>query len=385
MASLKDWVRRVWSKFWGRPYNRAVSAPTPQDHHPGGIAQDCGPVLTPLFQRLFDGSGDVDLDEFKAAAHDYFLTSPNPDHYFNNFAILALPYPEARLFNLRLLDIGLQVAHEWEASNSSRVHKGSGYYFAAIRDIVLGDLDRGFLFMHQALAEDVISGGAGASPDTPARAFVTMDAAKQDQFFRAEVTRYAALVERRLETYRATGRGALTFADLRARVLARPPLLEPLFSLVFAVARIIQLEEPTVSFARENDFASLLFGQIAFDLCQVIDECLGERFPGVTGFLMLATNYASTPSLGLSQADLQDANTAFGTDFPLTMTAVLDGSYRDRTGAAPSALAYDLLVAYGVRNRMAHGLGSDEFIRKRFEGIEERLFFVVFSIVERLF
>lgn len=351
--------------------------------HPRGLAHDCGPRLTPLFQRLLDATGDVLMAEFAAAAEDYFAATPHPDPFFNNLAALALPFPGARLADLRLLDIGLQVTHEWESRTRQRVHKGSGYYFAAMRDIVLGDLDRGFLYMHQALVEDQRSSDSLA-PDTPALAFVTMNAAKLDQAFGQEVARYADAVERRLATYRSSGRGSLGFADLRARSLARPGLLEPLFSLVFVVARIIRLEQPTVAFARDNQFARLLFGQIAFDLCLIIDQMLNERFPGSGRFLRLGAEYATAAGLGIGQRDLQDANDRFGKDFPGTLATVLDGTYRGSRGGVAD-LDADFLVAYGVRNRMAHGTATEAAIEERFEEIEARLFFVVFSILERLF
>jgi hypothetical protein len=345
---------------------------------------DCGPKLTPMFQRLLDGSSAVSYGEFSAAAREYFEATPAPDPFFDNLAALALPFPESTIQEGRLLDIGLQVAHEWETSSGRRIHKGSGYYFAGMRDIILGDLDRGFLFMHQALVEDQRSSGSPA-PDTPALAFVTMNAAKTDQAFRQEVTRYARLVEKRLDAYRTTGRGALTFAEVRAKVTARPALMESLFSLVFAVARVIRLEEPAVAFTRDNQFAGLLFGQIGFDLCLIIDQFLAERFPSGGLFMSLATKYASTARLGISRPALGKANGRFTTDFAATTAALLDGSYAMHGGAAPRELAADLMVAYGIRNRMAHGVATEKVVEDQFEAIEERLFFVIFSILERLF
>jgi hypothetical protein len=372
---LRQWLGAFW---------RRVSSGAGTPVHPRGLAKDCGPELTPLFQRLLDGLGDVEHTDFSAAARMYFDGASPPDPFFDNLARLALPFPDSRIYEGRILDIGLQVAHEWEASSGKRIHKGSGYYFAGMRDIILGDLDRGFLFMHQALVEDQRS-GSSATPDTPALAFVTMNAAKMDQAFRQEVTRYADLVEGRLHAYRTAGRGTLTFDQLRAKAIARPSLLESLFSLVFAVARIVRLEQPAVAFTRDNQFADLLFGQIGFDLCLIIDQFLAEAFPRGGYFLDLATAYTTSATLGISRPDLREANTGFGGDFRRTMADLLDGGYRLVGGATPNDLASDLMVAYGVRNRMAHGLTNEAIIEDRFEAIEHRLFFVIFSIAERLF
>ncbi len=60
----------------------------------------------------------------------------------------------------------LGIAHSWEATNPGRrLHKGTGYYFAGVRDIALGNLDRGFLYMHQAAEEDRMSVGGFLPPD----------------------------------------------------------------------------------------------------------------------------------------------------------------------------------------------------------------------------
>lgn len=347
-----------------------------------GIAQDCGPRLTPLMQRLLDGL-DVDAGAFRSAAFAYFDTTDTADPYFNNIGRLALPFPKTPLEQLQLLDLAITILLEYEAESGRRLHKGSGYYFAAVRDIVLGDLDRGFMFMHQALVEDVTT--YGAMEHTPARAFVTLDSAKQDQLFRQEVERYALFVDDRLTGYRDSGRGSLTLPGLRAKLTGNADLVGPLFSLAYVIARTSRLERPIGRFARDNVLARQLFADAAFDLCRVIEHLLALRFPSAGKFLMLGTEYSREVGCGLLQQHLQDANVAFGKDFGATMAALLDGSYTMPTGMRRADLAADLLVAYGVRNHVAHGLGSEALLADRFEEIEPRLYWVVFSIVEGLF
>lgn len=45
-------------------------------------------------------------------------------------------------------------AHQWEADRRKTLHKGTPYYFRGMAAVMNGNIDRGFLFFHQALEEE---------------------------------------------------------------------------------------------------------------------------------------------------------------------------------------------------------------------------------------
>ena len=142
----------------------------------GQLKAELGPAAQFLaLANAINNGRPIDEAAFRAAAFDYFdghlAAHTNPDTYFNWIGQMALPRPGTPLAHTGLWEWAMRIAHEWEASRGEHVHKGSGYYFAGIRDIALGDLDRGFLYMHQAAVEDIYP-DRDRLPDSPAGWFL---------------------------------------------------------------------------------------------------------------------------------------------------------------------------------------------------------------------
>lgn len=362
----------------------ASASPEPSPDPGAEAAAEVERTIAPLLDRILRGL-PVDAKVLRERTHAFFDSHPHPDAYFNVVSGIAISAAIQAVRDRPLtLEYGISEALAWESQHpGARLHKGTPYYFAGMRDILAGNLDDGFLWMHQALVEDQTSSGDPA-PDTPAFAFATMNAQKLDQAFGEEVVRYARWVEERLEQYRGSGRGTLTIEDLRQRAIARPGLIEPLFQTVYIVARMLRLENLMVGVARENPFARLLTSSLLSDLCMVIDGAIQVWKPGLWRPVEQAHEYASEVGIKLTKTELQEVNRRGTDDFPATLRALLDGSYRTAGGRAPSDLEQDALLAYVVRNRTAHGVAAEEILEAEFEIVEKRLFFQLFSVIERL-
>lgn len=148
---------------------------------------DINPDLNAQFFALYDSllkGRPFDEAAFRDAAASCFEAShaagQGPDPFFDNFGPLGLPWPDTRLRFTHLWEWALAVARDWEATTGRRIHKGTGYYFACVRDIELGDLDRGFLYLHQAAEEDAITTGSVLPPPSPATWFITLDGRRLD-------------------------------------------------------------------------------------------------------------------------------------------------------------------------------------------------------------
>lgn len=263
----------------------------------GQLNSELGPALAEQFLALADAvSNDRPIDEtaFRDAAFAYFdrhaAAGTNPDTYFNWIGQLALPRPNTPLAHTGLWEWAMRIAHDWEAGGGKRVHKGSGYYFAGIRDIAQGDLERGFLYMHQAAVEDTYP-SRDRLPESPAGWFLSLDARRADQAYYDKVAEYEAFLDARLTAYRTASRGGLTLADLRARYKAHGDLLDAVTTIAHVVARLTRLDSKRLRQILDNRFAALLLTQISLELCLVIEDVVqrkvlvgrpSERWPLVT-------------------------------------------------------------------------------------------------------
>lgn len=126
-----------------------------------------------LHERYFSGR-DFDRTKFRKEALDFFDHSDGNYHahdaFFNNFTIIWQSLlNQGRFKNAGYLwDFALNIAYDWENKNQNkRIHKGTPYYFWGVTCILNGDLEKGFLLMHQALEEDKKTHQTN-TPKTPA-------------------------------------------------------------------------------------------------------------------------------------------------------------------------------------------------------------------------
>src|SRR3990170_4414018 len=170
-----------------------------------------------LYRQAF---GAIDWARHGQAALLYFdQHSGFADHdaYFNNLTILwdglmgEEKFTEAEHFWHERIGVSLQ----WEiAHRPARIHKGTPFYFLGVTHILSGNLERGFLAMHRALDKDVRTHST-PTPDTPAYAFVTLDSAEANQFFRPWVLGLAQYVEQEIQDFNKASNTPLTLTQVR--------------------------------------------------------------------------------------------------------------------------------------------------------------------------
>ena len=337
------------------------------------------PALDAMLQNPQDRAARA---QFATQAQNYFGRQSQPNALFNVLAEIDRQHTLTALASSSLtIDGGIGLALAWQASHPGRpLHLGTPYYFAGVRHILNGDLDRGFLFMHEALEADKALTGE-VDPDWPAWKFVTMNAESQEQAFYEEVLAYVRFVEQRLAVYQSTNRGSLTFTELRARLLSSEPLRDVMFHLAFGVARVAKLHGHRAAFPATR-FSKVLSGQLVFDLLQLTDHVLLAQASQRVNFYQLATRFINDNGLNIRQSDLDDVRRAFEDDPDSTLVRLLDGTFRTR-GITPDPIAADLMITYGLRNQLAHGIPQSGATYVRFPDLEPRLFYMLFAAVER--
>lgn len=248
--------------------------------------EDLGESVNSQFLRLheshFSGRG-FDLTKFRNEALDFFDHSDGNYHahdgFFNNFTIIWQSFLNQRLFKNAeyLWDFALNIAYDWENKNQNkRIHKGTPYYFWGVTCILNGDLEKGFLLMHQALEEDKRAHQTN-TPKTPAYSFVTLDYENQNQFFRPKVIEIAKFLDENLNSYRSSREGTLTLPDFKSKFLEESTLQEVVFYFIFELFRLKKLLEEINQRLTQNVFSSLLQANTIFTLCLIIDNVIKQK------------------------------------------------------------------------------------------------------------
>lgn len=167
----------------------------------------------------------------------------------------------------KLWEVALRPALQWETSRNGHLHKGTAFYFYAVTTILARDFDRGYLFLHKAL-EDDIRAERVKSPGTPAFRAVVIDPHHETDQFRDWVKIKADLIETALEKYRS--------AAFDFQILVNEDLRESVFLFSYSIARFISLAV-VPSGTLTSDFGRNLCLNLLFDLTLVIDQVIPPR------------------------------------------------------------------------------------------------------------
>jgi len=139
------------------------------------------------------------------------------------------------------------------------------YYFWGVTCILNGNLEKGFLLMHQALEEDKKTHQT-KTPKTPAYSFVTLDYENQNQFFIPKVREIAEFLKENLDSYRSSRGGTLTLSGFKSKFLEESTLQEVVFYFIFELFRLKKLLEEINQRLTQNVFSSLLQANTIFYL-----------------------------------------------------------------------------------------------------------------------
>ena len=352
------------------------------------LGQPLDQAFISLYEAFF-GHKAVNISDFETAALQFFDANPHPtnshDDYFTNFTIIWNSFLSVGNFDQaeHTWDLALAPVLKWENSNTGkRIHKGTPFYFWGMTAILRGDLDRGYVLIHRAVSEDVLSNPTGYT-NSPAYALVTLNSQKVDQAFRGWVLQKTNLLEAFLDTFRKTCQRSLTLDAFQGRFLIKPQNRDAVFLLAYAVARLLKLRQ-VPQYALESEFVCQLYLNLLFDITLVIDASVKQhntqqwRFNEHAAFLSIKAN------LGISQAQLGSINGDFTNDFDKTMRDLVNGNYRLPGNTQLNGLARDLAIVYGIRNRGAHNLSTVRCVGDQSSELLQSSFNILFLIVETL-
>ena len=307
------------------------------------------------------------------------------DRFFVNFTpiwqdyLIRYNYYEAE----SIWNYAINLTLDWERSNSNRVHKGTPYYFLGVTQILASKIDEGFFSMHQALEEDKLT-HSRVDPQTPAYYFTLLDSSKPSQFFGPYVVQIAKFLEEKMDEYRKTIGGTLTLTDFRTKFLEASNLREEVFRFVYFLSKLKnQLQIP--NHLRQNEFSSLEFAKLLFDICMISEKCIEEKNPrrGTT-FLTFSHELTFLRRRGkLSHTDRQckSIRDDLKTNFETTLDQLLNNTYH----MGLTEIEYDYIITYYLRNFGAHNIINQPILNKEIQNITQRVLNTLFWTIEQIY
>jgi hypothetical protein len=349
------------------------------------------------YESHFSGRG-FDLIKLRCEALNLFDHSDGNYHahdgFFNNFTIIWQGFLNNGLFKNaeHLWDLALNIAYEWENKNQNkRIHKGTPYYFWGVTCILNGDLEKGFLLMHQALEEDKKRDQTN-TPKTPAYSFVTLDYENQNQFFRPKVVEIAKFVDEKMNIYRSSRGGTLTLPAFKSKFLEESALPEVVFYFIFELFRLKKLLAEIDQRLTQNVFSSLLQANTILDFCIIVENIIKNQNKYRNKNLKQQTIkpllefLSSNSSLNLHKNDnLKNLNNDFGNDFSKTVQQLIMSQHKFQDGTTLQPIEEDLAITYGFRNFGAHTVEDQPVVYQNFDEISRRILNALFFSVEKLY
>ncbi|MBZ5529572.1 MAG: hypothetical protein LAN71_16955 [Acidobacteriia bacterium] len=334
---------------------------------------------------------DIFHEEIRKAANAYFCpgqSHADHDAFFGRFTTIWLDLVRKRRYfeAIRVWNIALQLAFEWERNNGPHViHKGTPYYFLGVTALLNNELENGFLLMHQALEEDKRA-LSSQTPPTPAYFFATLDYAKQGQFFRPKVEEISRYLSERIDVYSGERNGSLTIDQFKKKFLECTNLEEEVFLLVFLLFELKKLIVDTGAQLKQNVFSSLIHTKVLFDSCLVVEKAIEFKNPhSKTGAKLYFSDeikfLSQKSSSSIGDATVAKLNLDFKADFSKTIGDIIGSKYT----LPMSDIESDFSIAYGIRNFAAHRIEDQPVLYKNMEEIVQRLLNVLFFTVEKLY
>jgi hypothetical protein len=301
-----------------------------------------------------------------------------------------------RLATLNLSAAGAQIAStavwlriceevwKWENANSVKLHKGTPYHFLAEEYLTAGNIDTGFLFVHNAVEEDKRLATLTATPSTykncPAYLFASLvDDPNNSLYYMVQEMKH--FVVSFINSYTTTF-SAFTFNEFDTKFLRNDNLEDAKFVFVYNMYLLVQQSKlpPELS---NNDFCRLRNLDILADLGIIIDKVLEQRFGGDmmnanVEALSTLKGWLTTDELAQLKGNLrfkENPTTLIPRLLPLSLT--FNGN------PVPKELVCTL-IALRLRNYGSHTLKSQSIFYTQYSDLIQMIMHALFIAVKEL-
>lgn len=342
-------------------------------------------IIPPPFEqicfKIFDTIKElISNNEFTIAA---YLAS----HLFEQFTILWKYYlqHERHIMGTKLWQHVCRITWNWENTNNVLVHKGTPYFFLGGNQLMQGNLDNAFLFIHNAMEEDIRYsiqiGNSSFYKTMPAYLFSSLIDDSKNYLYP-----YVQNAKNKMDIFIKNHNTLLTksfsYVDFETKFSKNQDLEEPKFFFVYNLFTILNHDVIDTAELRKNEFSKLRNVDVIFNLCLIIDEVMKKKTNKV--FISDSVKQISANNLNEQNAgDIYDSLN-FKNDFENAVKTCLNMNYSHNSRNVSKEVLI-LILVWGLRNFGGHRIEAKQLFVDEYQNLLEKLMSALFIILEKLY
>jgi hypothetical protein len=184
----------------------------------------------------------------------------------------------------------LSICRQWEDTNRpTKIHKGTPYYFLAENYLLLGDRDLAFMYLYNAINEDLKLGKLVPSLNyptiSPAYLTATLNGEPNNQMYplikelRNVLEGYINKFNKEFGRKKRKSELPFTLAQFDIKFLGNKGLADLAYFFVYNFIYLVNLEKSVNKNLLQNKFARLKALDVIFNLFLIIDESFEKGAP----------------------------------------------------------------------------------------------------------
>jgi len=340
-------------------------------------------LATDIFHLIKQLSNEEEMVCLTAYLATYFFDS------FNNIweGLLSKGY---HVVTTKFYEAIIQLALDWESSPCGcHIHKGSPYFFLAYTYLMYGDIDKGFIYMYNAIEDDIYLNELCPSLNYPDNAPVYKTACLKDDRYNAMyplVVEVRNSLKRFIERYNNQLGRNLNVETIDQKFLTNKSLEEIKYYFVYTFWRLNEIYFKIRKELIRNDFSKLQCLNLFFNLCLVLDKLLQRNSKFGKDTLGENIQMLCGTKKWLSRDENKEFRKAIGwqsNDIDIIISKLLSKPKMPNGKGIVTEAQY-LLIAWKLRNYGGHNITSQSILVKEFDRLCDILMSCIFLAIEEI-
>jgi len=329
--------------------------------------------------RIFDT-----IEEMNSQT-EFILSVYLANFLFQQFTILWTYYltHNRHLMGTKLWQHACRITWQWEGSHNMKVHKGTPYFFLGGNQLMQGNLDNAFLFIHNAMEEDIRYSDQIIDQllykTMPAYLFSSLIADDPRNY----LFPYVHGAKRKIDSFILDHNVLLSknfpYSNFDIKFLKNQDLEEIKFFFVYNLFTMINHDNMDTKELQKNEFSKLRNLDLIFNLCLIIDETMKKK----TNQEYISESIKQLCSSKLNETDAHGifAKLDFRNDFENAVKTCLSLNYSYNSRSINKEVLL-LILVWGLRNFGGHKIEARELFVDNYQNLVKQLLSVLFLTIE---